>query len=271
MQTLQRSVILTPEEIEGYLAYLRERGRTEGTLRTYRRSLQLLYRALPEDKEIQPDTLLCWQGELVAAGYSPSTVNMCLSVANNFLSHQGLQPFRTPEQLAARDEARPELTRREYLRLLQTARLLGKERLYLLIKLFATTGLTVQELHNVTVEAVREGRVTVYPGGVKTLLRFPPCVQEELAGYASRQGVASGPVFVTRTGGLLNRTNVADSIRRLCRDAQVDERKGNPRCLRRLYQETQKGIRDNLALLMEQAYDRMLEEEQLYAGWEQEG
>ena len=50
-------------------------------------------------------------------------------------------------------ELQPELTRTEYLRLLQTARALGRERVYLLVKLFGTTGLTVQELEKVTVEA----------------------------------------------------------------------------------------------------------------------
>ena len=45
----------------------------------------------------------------------------------------------------------PELTRTEYLRLLQTARALNRERVYLLVKLFGTTGLTVQLLLQQTV------------------------------------------------------------------------------------------------------------------------
>ena len=66
----------------------------------------------------------------------------------------------------------------------------------------------------------------------------------------------------------MNRTNVTDSIRRLCREAQVPEEKGNPRCLRRLYLDTWEGIRRSLEVLAEQSYERLLEEEQETAGWD---
>ena len=46
------------------------------------------------------------------------------------------------------------------------------------------------------------------------------------------------------------------------------EEKGNPRCLRKMYQTTRDGIERNVALLVERAQDRLLEEEQLTVGWE---
>ena len=58
------------------------------------------------------------------------------------------------------------------------------------------------------------------------------------------------------------------SIRRLCPAAQVAEEKGNPRCLRKMYQATRESIERNVALLVERAQDRLLEEEQLTVGWE---
>ncbi len=42
--------------------------------------------------------------------------------------------------------------------------------------------------------------------------------------------------------------------------------KGNPRCLRKMYETTREGIERDLALLVEQAQDRLLEEEQLTVG-----
>ncbi|MCI8479260.1 MAG: hypothetical protein HFE97_13175 [Oscillospiraceae bacterium] len=65
----------------------------------------------------------------------------------------------------------------------------------------------------------------------------------------------------------MSRTYVTLSIRQLCRAAQVPEEKGNPRCLKRLYQATRSGIEENIALLAEQAHDRLLEQEQLEIGW----
>lgn len=58
------------------------------------------------------------------------------------------------------------------------------------------------------------------------------------------------------------------SIRRPCPAAQVPEEKRNPRCLRKMYQAARKGVERSVALLVERAQDRLLEEEQLTVGWD---
>ena len=139
--------------------------------------------------------------------------------------------------------------------------------MYLLVNLFGTTGLTVQELHQVTVQAVQEGKVTVTFSRNKQILRIPEGLQKELLDYAKRNGYLSGPIFLTKDGTPMSRTYVSTIIRQLCTAARVPEEKGNPRCLKRLYQNTRSGIEENIALLVEQAHDRLLEREQLEIGW----
>ena len=65
----------------------------------------------------------------------------------------------------------------------------------------------------------------------------------------------------------LGRTAVTDSMKQLCRDARVAEEKANPRCLKHLWQTTQDGFRAQLDRLVEQAWDCLLETEQLSIGW----
>ena len=259
---------LTRADLEHYLSALSEKGRTASTLQTYRRSLELFYRHLPPGRSVSPGMLPAWQAQLLSAGYRPNTINTCLSVAANFLEFLGCRDLAVPDQLPLPALDQPSLTRQEYLRLLQTARALGKERAYLLIKLFALTGLPVQAVEDVTAETAAAGRIPVTTGSGKRMVRIPPCLGEELRHYAARQGIRSGPLFITREGKPLGRTNISDAIRHLCGDARVPETKGNPRCLRKLYLETQAAIEDRLALLAEQAYDHMLEQEQLAIGWE---
>ena len=266
MAELKERVAVTEEEIGRYLAHLRAMGRPEGTIQTYRLGLDRLYHSLPEDKEVGPNTLHWWQGALLEAGYSPSTVNTWLSVAASFLDYLDYPLYRAPRQLAPDRGAQPELSRTEYLRLLQTARLLEKEREYLYIKVFAQVGLSVQELNRLTVEAAQAGFIQPEPGEEEAL-RLPAGLREELLDYSRRRGVRTGPVFVTRTGRAVKRTNVSDSVRRLCREAQVAPEKGNPRCLRKLYLETRASIQDSLRLLAEQTYDQMLAAEQAMVGW----
>ncbi len=267
-QAPDTGVRLTRDGIERFMAVCQAEGRVEGTLKWYRRGLNRLYDDLPEDKTIRRGTLEHWREKLVKEGYAPSTINSYLSVNNAYLDFIGHREYQLANQLKLETELQPELTRTEYLRLLQTARVLGRERVYLLVKLFGSTGLTVQELEKVTVEAVKEGKLTVSPSRSKQVLRISEGLQKELMGYAVRNGYLSGPIFLTKEGAPMSRTYVSTIIRQLCTAAKVSEEKGNPRCLKRLYQSTRAGIEDNIAMLVEQAHDRLLEQEQLEIAWE---
>ena len=178
----------------------------------------------------------------------------------------GHREYQLIGQLERGENPQPELTRAEYMRLRQTARTLGKEKIYLLIKLFGSTSLTVQELSEVTVEA---GKVPIVFSGIKSMVHLPAHLQKELLDYAKRNGYRSGPIFLTRNGMPVNRTYVSAAIRNLCAETRVPEEKGNPRCLKRLYQATRNMIENNISLLVEQAMDHMLEQEQLVVGWEE--
>lgn len=263
---VDRSLTVTPELVETFLHSLQEKGRTKETVLTYRRSLTKLYGLLPEGHRLADGTLGELRDALVAAGYAPRTVNGCISAANSLLEFYGYRDLQLGEPLKCSEDVQPELTRSEYLQLLSAARRLGKERTYLLVKVFAATGVTIQELPLITVEAAEAGRLAL----PTLVLRIPPCLRTELLDYAERKDIVSGPVFVTKTGKHMNRNGVTMSIQALCRVAQVPEGKANPRCLRRLYQATQQSIMDNIAFLVEQAQDRLLEKEQLTIGWKQE-
>lgn len=258
-------LILTSKLIDTFLNVLQERGRTPETVQAYRVKLQLLYDWLPEEKQIVRGTLEEWRESLLNDGYAARTVNLGISAANALLEACGRRELQISRQLEPERNIQPELTRTEYLRLLSTARMLGKEREYLMVKVFATTGINLHDLSRLTVEAAEAGKITLS----STVLHIPDCLREELMDFAIRRGLASGPLFVSRNGTPYMRTGVTSMIQRLCRDAKVPEEKANPRCLRKLYQTTQASIQANIAMLVEQSHDRLLETEQLAIGWKQ--
>ena len=260
---------VTWEEVCRYLDSLAARGGRRETIQVYRPKLEAFYHFLPEDKRVAADTLELWRAALLREGYSPGTANTHVSAANGLLAYLGRRDLQLIGQLDTEGEIQPELSRTEYLRLLATARNLGRERTYLMVKVFALTGIRVSELNRVTVRAVEEGRVLTACDGRAQYVLIPACLRKELTVYLRRVGITAGPVFVTRSGRPMRRTQVSGEIRTLCRDARVDGDKSNPRCLRRLYQVTQERIRDSVQILAEQAHERMLEEEQLTVGWEQ--
>ena len=262
---------ITWEEVCRYLDSLAVRGRRHETIQVYRPKLEAFYRFLPEDKRITADTLGLWRAALLREGYSPGTANTHVSAVNGLLAYLGRRDLQLIGQLDTGEEIQPELTRAEYLRLLTTARTQGRERTYLLVKTFALTGLRVGELDQMTAEAVAEGRVSVAEGGRRQEVPIPACLQRELESYLHRTGITAGPVFLTRSGRPMRRTQVSGEIRTLCRDARVDAEKSNPRCLRRLYQATQEQIRADVLSLAEQAHEQLLDAEQRTVGWENGG
>ena len=202
----------------------------------------------------------------MAQGLMPSTVKLRISSVNGLLAFLELWKYQAqPPPWPNTEEVQPELTRSEYLRLLSAARTLGKEQAYLLVKVFACTGVRVQDLPQVTVEAVQEGRLLLH----KQLVSLPPSLCDELLSYAGKKGVSHGSLFVTRNGKPLSRTNVTALVQRLAGAARVSPEKCNPRCLRKLYQETLRGIQQNVAVLIEQAHQRLVEQEQIRVGWKE--
>lgn len=256
---------ITYGQIEDYLRAAEGNGLKKDTLKTYERNLKRFYQALPQDKQVDASTLSKWRDRLLAEGLHPKTVNVCLSSVNNFLNYLGKWEFQMVQTLES-DEIQPEISRNGYFRLLTAARLGGNERTYLLVKMFALTGISLSDLPLVTVEALSGSGIRGRSGGV---IRIPGCLRNELLAYAKENNIQKGAVFVTRNGNLMNRSSVHGCIRHLSADARVPEEKANPRCLRKLYFETIAGIKENISILVDQAYDNLLEKEQARIGWQE--
>ena len=264
-----QGVVITRRQIDGYLESIRAKGLSKDTCKQYSAKLEIFHRFLSTDKLVRQGTVELWREKLIEDGYAPRTVNLSLSVVNSFFLWLGRRDLQCMQSTKPQKDAQPELTRNEYLRLLQTAKIHNKHRTYLLVKVFATTGIIIGELPEITVEAMRAGNLIIGKGSKRRLLHIPDCVQKELLEYAEEEGIRSGPIFLTRSGKLMVRAHVNACIHELCNDARVDDEKGNPRCLRKLYQETRQDIQRNMQLLLDQTYNRMIEAEQCTTGWEQ--
>lgn len=257
---------LTPEAVERYLSSLRQKGLIPATLERYERALRHLQEYLGEESVIGPDTLAHWQAALKEAGYSTSTVNHHISVANNLLTFLDRKDLTT-DRMQPEQTSTPVLSRAEYHRLLLTARREQKSRTYLLVKLFGTMDIYVQELKELTVEAARNGYVTVLRSRQPRVIFIPYSLQQELLEYASRKEIHTGPVFLSRSGEPLADSTVTLDIQNLGADAGISKEKASARALRKMYLSAMEDIRRDLEVKIVQTYDRMIEAEQKAVGW----
>ena len=165
-------VKITRGLIEEYINGLRRKQHPFDSRKTYRRALQLFCDSLPESMEVDGSTLLRWRKELLEKGYAARTINVSVSVVNSFLNWLGHREFQLTDRLELEESEPSDITRAEYLRLLRAAREQGKERAYLWIKLFAATGIQIQALRYVTVEAVTDGYTVLRSNGAEQEVRL---------------------------------------------------------------------------------------------------
>lgn len=256
------SVTLTEDVITAYLSILSAEGRTGSSLHLCETVLRQFLAFLP-DGVITKDSLSAWREQLLTEGFAIRTVNCRVSTVSALLEAMDCREFQVDRQLRPPQFEAPELTRQEYLRMLQTARTLDDRRGYVLAKLFATTGISVSDLPLVTVEAAEAGRLVKG----REIVRFSEGLQADLLGYAKQNGRTTGVIFTQKSGAPLMRTQVGVYIQKLGQDARIPAEKANIRALRQLHKAAVTAIEANFDLLVQQAYERQLEREDAAVGW----
>lgn len=233
---------LPPNWRRRYEDYLRERERSEGTIRQYLRDVEHFFKQQKSDSAV-PDScrLQGWKEGLIEQGYAVSSINSRIAAVNGLLCCLGLgeerlKPLRQQRKLFCQQER--QLSRTEYLRLVSAALRKGDRRLALVLQTICSTGIRVSELRYITVEALHSRRAAVHNKGKLREILLPRQLCAELKGWAKAAHIRSGPVFVTRNGLPLDRSNVWSQMKGLCAAAQVDPSKVFPHNLRHLFART---------------------------------
>lgn len=232
----EKSLIITNEQIDRYANYLLEQERADSTVRKYIHDLGTLAEFLCGNP-VTKSALLAWK-EMLIGRYAPASVNVMIAAVNQFLAFCGrtdirLRPLRLQKSLYLREDK--ELTRAEYIRLVQTAESEGNHRLALVIQTICATGIRVSELCYVTVEAVQSGRADVANKGKRRTIFLPDKLRNALKAYLKKKKITAGTVFLSRNGRPLNRSNIWRDMKRLCARAGVTPAKVFPHNLRHLF------------------------------------
>ena len=241
---------LSEKEIQAFALWLGGGEKTAATVEKYRREARRFARWL-QGGEITRDRACAYKEEL-AGERAPAGVNGAIAALNSLFDFLGLRSCRLKavrvQRRSFRDEER-ELTENEYRRLLAAAGEKGNERLVRVMETICSTGIRVSELRFFTVEAVRAGQVQVSNKGKNRTVLLPGKLQRVLLRYARARGIGSGPVFITRSGRPLDRSNIWHDMKALCREAGVAESKVFPHNLRHLFARTYYGLEKDIVRL----------------------
>jgi site-specific recombinase XerD len=217
--------------------HLRESERASATIEKYLRDVTA-FSLYIGDSAITKESLIDYKQHLQDS-YAPASVNSMLSALNHFFTWCGwelhVRALKIQHKLF-RDEEK-ELSKEEYLRLLDAA-WNKSERLWLLIQTIGSTGIRVSELQYITVEAAKKGRTDIQCKGKTRTILLPLDLRKELIRYAKLHGIKNGPIFLTKTGRVMNRSNIWRALKSLCEAAGVLASKVFPHNLRHLFATT---------------------------------
>lgn len=216
--------------------YLEQDEKSKNTIEKYRRDLRKFVEYI-DGEEVTKELVIGFK-EYLVEHYAVNSVNSIIASLNRFMQFAGWQEFRVKQLKKQRQVYCPEekeLTKQEYFELIRTAKREGKEKIGLIIQTIGSTGIRISELPSITVQAVKDGGVQVDCKGKSRQVLMPKKLTMKLMHYIKKEKIRSGPVFRTKQGNPIDRSNIWKEMKKICRKAGIKEKKVFPHNLRHLF------------------------------------
>lgn len=236
-------------QTEAYRQYLIRDEKSTATVEKYLRDVRAFV-VYVGGEAVTKELVLAYKKQLQIREYAVRSINSMLASLNSFLDYLGWSDCKVKsmkQQKQVYSAEQKELTRQEYLRLLEAAK--NKPQLHLLMQTICGTGIRVSELRFFTVEDVQRGEVNVHCKGKSRTILIPGRLRKHLLDYARKEKIRTGVIFLTRSGKPLNRSWIWAQMKSLCRDAGVNPGKVFPHNLRKLFARTFYGMEKDIAKL----------------------
>lgn len=165
---------------EAFQTWLLREEKSAATIEKYLRDAQA-FSSFAEDREVTKDLVIEWKESLVEGGYTAQSVNSMLAGVNSLLCFLGREDCKVKNLKIQRQTYCPEekeLTKAEYLRLLDAAR--DQPQLRIVMETICGTGIRVSELQFFTVEAAKKGRVDISNKGKMRAILIPGKLKKKL-------------------------------------------------------------------------------------------
>ncbi len=224
------------EKIKDYMRYLAYEEKSPSTIKQYRRDILSFFACLGNEP-VTKERVIQYKNKL-SEKYRPASVNAKIAALNSFFSYIELPQLRVKQlkiQRNAFSSQKKELRKAEYMRLVETAKHKGDEKLALMLQTICGTGIRVSELQFITAEAVNIGQAAICLKGKNRSVVISGKLRKFLREYMRKNRIAAGPVFVTRNGRPVDRSYIWKMMKSLCESAGVQKEKVFPHNLRHLF------------------------------------
>lgn len=174
-----------------------------------------------ENRTLSKESAIAYK-EKLSATYQASSVNTKISALNTYFGFLGRGDCRTKAVKIQHPLFVPQnqvLLYYEYDRLIKAANERKNPRLALLLQTICGLGLRVSEVQYITVEAIEQKTAVITNKGKTRIIPLPNSLCRVLARYITDEQIKSGPVFITKGGLPLDRSNIWRMMKSLARRA----------------------------------------------------
>ena len=243
--------ILTKETITGFINHLHLEEKSANTIEKYARDVNA-FAVYLNGNVVSKDLVIEYKQKLIADGYAVSSINSMLAAVNSLFDYLGwidckVKSIKIQRQIYCPENK--ELTKAEYLRLINAAERNHNNRLNLILQTICGTGIRISELQFITVEAVKNGQAEVSCKGKNRVIFIVKKIKKKLLRYAAERHIKAGAIFITKSGKPVNRTNIWREMKSLCKQANVNPDKVFPHNLRHLFARTFYKLEKDIAKL----------------------
>lgn len=201
------------------------------TTEHYRHVVTMFVDFLQSEDVDKKDTMLF--KKWLMGEYAPSTISNYITIVNKFIKYveimesngeydiEDLKKHRskmTVKNIKVQQKASLEevLEPAEFKRLLRMAKKKGYMDMYLIMKIFAYTGIRVAELKYFTVEALKTNYIEVNNKGKIRNIILRQDLRKELIEYCKKEGITGGYIFPGRTPGkMIHETTIWKRLKKI--------------------------------------------------------
>lgn len=178
--------VITPTALIIFERRLRCEEKSPNTISKYLRDDER-FAAFTSGAAVCKNMTVAYKESLASKGYAVRSINSMLAALNAFLDALGwedckVKSIKLQRQIYCPEER--ELTKAEYIRLVDAAKQKGNKRLSLILQTICGMGIRVSELECITVEAVKRGETAVSLKGKTRTVFIVPELQRKLLLYA---------------------------------------------------------------------------------------
>lgn len=197
------------DRVDDFIAFETENEKAKNTLTHYRQVVELFVNSFEVDDICKLDVIDFKR--MLEESYAPATVKNYIAIVNRFIKYcelveQGVDPDRNVrtyyskmtvknikiQQVASLDEV---IEPSEFKRMCRMAKQCGQMDMYLIMKIFAYTGIRVSELKYFTVKNVKENYITIKNKGKIRDVILRDDLKREILRYCRSEKITEGMIF----------------------------------------------------------------------------